>query len=602
MATRLHKLGIILRTWKFLYRYERYGILWALALIVTGLYPTVSAWISKEIINSILTPGSNIISGLPNPFFFGITYGVITLLQGVIISYSAIALVTIKDKCAAVTDQLLMSKAAGSYDITAYEVPETRDRIRLASLGGRALPTCFSGSVDVIQQLVTVIGLSIILISYHPLVAAIVFLPAIPLFFTQIAIRTHTFASMVYKSPQYRQIGYFLELMLGSDPAKEIRIYRSGNFFLDKYRQTADEIFKFARGLRWKGTISAMAWGSVAAMGIGSAYIYIIYLATTHRIGIGEVVMYSAAVFYAGGAIRALIQSTSSLWTNVLTIEAFFDYLEVQPPVPVTKSNGAPLSTRPSGKEWVVDNLSYSYPARSEKVLEHISFSVEPKEKIAIVGLNGAGKTTLMKLMLRLLEPDQGIIQFRGIDLKDWDVLALRKTFGVVFQDFSRFKLTLYENIAVAANGSADRDGAVLRAAQLAGVDEIAKIAPQGYETLLGREFLDGIELSGGGWQKVALARGFVRDASGIFLDEPTASLDAKTEKALFEQFLALAVNKTAIIISHRLFVTPLVDRILVLEHGRLIEQGSHEDLMRHGGVYAGMYKTQADMYWPKKL
>jgi ATP-binding cassette subfamily B protein len=594
--TRLQKLGTIFRTWSFLYKYERYGIFWGLGLIVTGLYPTISAWVSKEIINSVLTPGNNIIPSLPNPFFFGITYGVVTLLQGIIVSYSTIALVTIKDRSAAVTDQLLMNKAASSYDITAYEDPETRDQIRLASMGGRALPTCFSGSVDVLQHLVTVIGLSIILIHYHPLVAAIVFLPAIPLFFTQIEIRTHTFAAMVYRSPQYRQMGYFLELMLGSDTAKEIRVYRSGNFFLDKYRQTADEIFKFARALRWKGTVSAMGWGSLAAAGIGVAYVYIIFLATTNRIGIGEVVMYSAAVFYAGGAIRALIQSTSSLWGNILAIESFFNYLDDKPSA--TENTGSRVSLKPVIKEWVVDNISYAYPGRSEKVLEGISFSVAPKEKIAIVGLNGAGKTTLMKLMLRLLEPNRGSIQFRGIDLKEWDVLSLRKMFGVVFQDFARFKLTLYENIALAANGSGDRDN-VLRAARLAGVDEIAKIAPYGYETLLGKEFVDGAELSGGGWQKVALARGFVRNASVVFLDEPTASLDAKTEKALFEQFLSLAGDKTAIIISHRLFVTPLVDRILVLEHGRLIEEGSHDDLMRRNGVYAGMYKTQAEMYWP---
>lgn len=602
MPTRKQKLGTVVRTWRFLYRYERFGILWGVALIVTGLYPTITAWVSKEIINSILTPGNNIIPGLPNPFFFGISYGVVTLLQGVIVSYSTIAMVTIKDKTAAVTDQLLMNKAASSHDVTAYEDPETRDRIRLAAMGGRALPACFSGSVDLLQHLVTVVGLSIVLIYYHPLIAAIVFLPAIPLFFTQIKIRTHTFSSMVYRSPQYRQMGYFLELMLGSETAKEIRVYRSGNFFLDKYRDSADEIFKFARGLRWRATLSAMGWGSLAAAGIGGAYVYIIYLATTRipetgarTIGIGEVVMYSAAVFYAGSAIRALIQSTSNLWGSVLAIETFFKYLDDQPSATVV---AAPEVVKPAPKEWVVDNISYSYPGRQEKVLEHVSFSVAPKEKIAIVGFNGAGKTTLMKLMLRLLEPNHGAIQFRGMNLKAWDVWSLRKMFGVVFQDFARYKLTLFENIALAANGSGDREN-VLRAAGLTGVDEIAKVAPYGYETLLGREFLDGVDLSGGGWQKVALARGFVRNASVVFLDEPTSALDAKTEKAVFEQFLSLAADKTAIIISHRLFVTPLVDRILVLEHGRLVEEGTHEDLMRRDGVYAGMYKTQAGMYWP---
>jgi ATP-binding cassette subfamily B protein len=206
-----------------------------------------------------------------------------------------------------------------------------------------------------------------------------------------------------------------------------------------------------------------------------------------------------------------------------------------------------------------------------------------------------------MKLMLRLLEPDNGAIRFRGMNLKAWDATTLRKIFGVVFQDFSKFKLTLYENIALALNGgsASNHRDAVLSAARVAGVDEIASRVPQGYETQLGKEFLNGTDLSGGQWQRIALARGFVRDAEVIFLDEPTASLDATTEKVLIDQLMVLAQNKTAIIISHRLFVTPMVDRILVLEHGRLVEEGTHQQLMKQDGVYAEMFKTQVGMYWP---
>jgi ATP-binding cassette subfamily B protein len=304
----------------------------------------------------------------------------------------------------------------------------------------------------------------------------------------------------------------------------------------------------------------------------------------------------------AGGSIRSLIQSTSSLWTNILEIEAFFSYVDDRLPTSQTSPARLSASADRENPEWIIDDVSYSYPGRDEKVLDGVSLSINAREKIAVVGLNGAGKTTLMKLMLRLLEPDRGSIRFRGLHLEAWDVSSLRKMFGVVFQDFSKFKLTLYENIALAGNGHStlsDRDNAVFRAARLTGVDEIARKAPQGYETLLGKEFLNGTDLSGGQWQKIALARGFVRDASVIFLDEPTASLDAKTEKAVFEQFLSLAEDKTAIVISHRLFITPLVDRIFVLEQGRLIEQGRHDQLLERDGVYARMYKTQAGMYWP---
>jgi len=597
----MKKLKTIFHTWTFLYRHEKYGMLWGVALVITGLYPAATALISREVVNSILILRPNLIGPLPNSFFYGIVYGAITLLHGMISSYSAIELVNVKDRTAAVTDRLLMKQAASSFDVTAYEVPETRDRIRLASVGAKALPTCFTGSVEVLQHVLMVIALSLILLYYHPLIAALVFLPAIPLFYTQLKVRSHTFAALVYKSPLYRQMGYLLELMLGSKTAKEIRVYRSGNFFLEKYRQAANEVFKLARDLRWKGTLRAVGWGSVAAVGIGGAYIYIIYLATVKRINIGDVVMYSSAVFYAGGSIRSLIQSSSSLWTNLLEVETFFSYLGYERAAPTPKVLSACGGREEP--EWVIKDLTYAYPGRDRRVLDAVSLSIQAKQKIAIVGFNGAGKTTLLKLMLRLLEPDEGTITFRGADLKEWDVPALRKIFGVVFQDFSRFKLTLFENIGLAKNGSStisERDEAVFRAARLTGVDEIAKNAPQGYETQLGKEFLNGTDLSGGQWQKVALARGFVRDASVIFLDEPTASVDPKTEKTVFEQLLSLAEGKTAIVISHRLFITPLVDHIFVLEQGRLIEQGTHDELMERDGVYARMYKTQAGMYWPR--
>lgn len=254
-----------------------------------------------------------------------------------------------------------------------------------------------------------------------------------------------------------------------------------------------------------------------------------------------------------------------------------------------------------SNKEWILSNISFSYPGRTIRALKDISFNIESGEKVAIIGLNGAGKTTLVKLMLRLLEPDQGTIKFRGTDLVDWDIATLREQFGVVFQDFSRFKLTLYENIALATKAPLSSEvtkDAVFKAAKLTGIDEIVKATPGGYSTQLGTEFLNGIDISGGQWQKIALARAFVRDASVIILDEPTASLDAKTEKAILEQFLSLAQDKTAVLISHRLSITPMVDRILVLENGHLIEAGTHNRLIELNGRYAHMYKTQARMYW----
>ncbi len=288
--------------------------------------------------------------------------------------------------------------------------------------------------------------------------------------------------------------------------------------------------------------------------------------------------------------------------TDVHAALAFFDYLDSQEPVPA--SNRMATGQPRNGEEWAVNHVSFSYPGQSGKALDDVSFTIHKNEKIAIVGLNGAGKTTLIKLLLRLMDPEQGTIMFRGADLKDWDINAFRQSIGVVFQDFSRFKLSLYENIALALNqdpDSAAKETAVFQAARLAQVDEIAQALPRGYQTLLSNEFQHGTDLSGGQWQRIALARGFARDSDVVVLDEPNSSLDVKTEQAIFSQVLALAKDKTAVIASHRLSLTPMVDRILVFDGGRLVENGSHTQLMTRDGEYAKIYRTQAAMYWPNE-
>lgn len=592
----------IVRTWEFLYGYEKYKILIGFGLASTGIYPAITAWISKGVIDSLTRSGTSAVFGFSPALIFGAAYGAVTLLQGIVGSYSTMETLNIKDRITSVADQLIMACAARPSDITLFEIPESRDMIRLAAAGGRAIPNCFVGSIEVLQQLVTVITLAGILCWYHPLLALIVFAPALPLFYSQLKVRAHTFNAMVHKSPQYRRMDYLIGLMLGTVPAKETRVYRSGDFFLAKYLEVADEIVRFARGQRWNAAMAMMVWGAVAAIGIGGAYIYIIHLALIKAITVGEVVMYSGAVFYSGSAMRALIEATSLLATNLLQVETFFNYIDVDKKSVMPLPGKVTLPSETDEKEWVISNMSFSYPGCNRRVLDSVSFSVQPKEKIAIVGINGAGKTTLLKIMLRLLEADQGEVKFRGLSLREWDTQALRKIFGVLFQDFSCFKLSLYENIALSLDqGEKNQEDKVLRAAQISGVDQIAKMTAHGYQTQLSSEFADGIDLSGGQWQKVALARAFFRDCSVICLDEPTAALDPRAEQAFFTQIFALMQEKTAIIVSHRLSITPMVDRILVMENGRLIEEGSHNQLLERNGKYAAMYKTQAAMYWPEQ-
>ena len=594
----MNKFKIVLKIWKFLYKYEKFDIVWGIALSLGGLYSIITVLLSKEIVDSIIDSSSILNEGIPDSIIWGLLLGGIMLFHGTTTAFSNIKLANIKDKIESRVDKILMSKISKSFSISEFEIAENHDKIRLATLGGQSLPLCFADSFQVLQLVLTALGLLVVLSYYHPLIAVCVFAPTIPLFYSQAKVRSSTYAAMVNISPKFRCMGYFIELMLGVNTAKEIKTFKSGSFFLSKYSKVANEIFNFSNKLRLRVGLTTILWGCVSACGVGLAYLYVIYMASIGEITIGDVVLYSGAVFYSGATIRGLIQMFSNFWAKLLEVDSFFNYVEEESSIQAADSIRIPKS---NGVEWRIKNINYKYPGRDDYALDGVSFSINLGEKIAIVGANGAGKSTLVQLMLGLLEPSSGVIEYKGCDVRCWNKNELINEIGVVFQDFSKFKLTLFENILLSSKkygSSKDREQAVIDAAKQTDLDSFAHSLNDKYSTMLGREFQHGTELSGGQWQKVALARAFIREAKVIFLDEPTSALDVKTEQSIFEKFLALSKDKTAFLISHRLSVTPLVDRILTFEEGRLIEEGNHSELIQLDGKYASLYKTQSNMYW----
>lgn len=597
---------LLVRVWTFLFRYERFRLLGCLSLVLTGVYAMAATWLSRDIVQSLATARDSYwIAGVPDAITLSLAYGVLTLLHGYWTAYAAMQLLGLKDRAEWRADELVMSKAAQSADVMAFEAVQSRDRVWLASMGGRAVATCFGSSIEVLQSLVTVAGLALVLARYHQLLILLILVPSVPLCLSQLAARSRMFAVLIGQSPQYRRLQYYVELMLGGDAAKEVRAYNSGVLLIKKYRAVAKDLLARARDQRRRDTGQALIWGCVAAAGVGSAYLFVVNLAQKGAITAGDMVMYTSAAFYLGTGIRALIQGVANLWTNLLAVDTFFSYLDSHVATPPKR---ALIGREGFAKRMVfrLNDVSFTYAGRSEEALDHVSFEIQDGETIAIVGFNGAGKSTLVKVMLGLLRPDAGTVAFRGQDLRAWDMEAFRGACGVVFQDCAKFKrLTLFENIALGLHDKSqvnERRGDVIRAAEASGVDEIANRSPLGYQTLLGREFAGGMELSGGEWQRVALARGLVENAGVLFLDEPSASLDPKTEQAFFDRILEIARGRTTIIVSHRLSVARLATRILVLENGRLIEQGSHQELMARAGSYARMYEAQARMYGTQVL
>ena len=312
----------VVHTWRLLYAHERWRVLWMLGAASTGLYITSAAWLSKRVVDSLIGADGG---GVSSAMLFASLYALATLLHAIVGSYYAVRLLTIRDRFVSVADQLLMDKVASAWSLASVELPSARDRIRLASAGARSLPSVVSNSVEAGQHAITVLGVCLILGYFHPLVAMLVLVPSMPLFWSQLRVNAETFAALVHKSPAYRRMRYFIELMLGSAAAKEVRIYRTGPFFLDKYRSAADEVFATSRTRRRKAGRSMIGWGTVSAFGVGGAYIYIVYLASLGRITVGDVVMYISTVFYGGAAIRGLIQSSSTVMTSSLEAEIVLD-------------------------------------------------------------------------------------------------------------------------------------------------------------------------------------------------------------------------------------------------------------------------------------
>ncbi len=332
-----------------------------------------------------------------------------------------------------------------------------------------------------------------------------------------------------------------------------------------------------------------------AASGTGAVYIFLAVQAATGAFTVGDLVLYTSLLFN----LHRNLDSASSMITrgyrNLLDSSMFFDFLDMEPPLP-TPAGGRRVQ-KPLSKGLELQNVRFAYPGAERPALDGVSFSIAPGETVALVGANGAGKTTVVKLLTRLYDPAGGRILLDGVDLREYDLDDLRQAFAVVLQDFTHYHLTVRENIGL---GQVDQMGdraQVALAAERGQARELIESLPQEFETVLGREFPEGVELSGGEWQKVAISRGFMREAEILILDEPTAALDAKAEQALYRRFAELVRGRTALFISHRLSTVRMADRIVVIEGGRMIEQGTHEALVAKGGRYARLFAMQAERY-----
>jgi ATP-binding cassette subfamily B protein len=486
-------------------------------------------------------------------------------------------------------------KHASELDLTAYEDPIFYDRLERARVQATDRLGMIQSIGRLIQQTVTAISLSIYIIAYSPWLLLLLVAGVLPAFLGESHFAFLGYAKNFRQTPIRRQLDYLRVLGGSKEAAKELKLFGLKNFLTERFTGLWDQIYEENVDLSRRRLIAGALLSLLGTVGYYSAYVYVIWRALIGAISIGTLTALTGAIVQVSSNIQQIFSTLSGIADQALFLTDLLAFFEMQPTIR-SKPNALP-APRPITRGFEFRNVSFCYPGTSRLVLDRLNFQLCPGERVALIGENGQGKTTIVKLITRLYDPTEGQILLDGVDLREYDLEDLYREIGVIFQDFMRYELTARENIAVGKIEQVGDLHLLQNAAFKSLAHEVVEKLPSRYEQMLGRRFEGGVDLSGGEWQKMALARAYLRDAQLLILDEPTASLDARSECEVFQRFSELTAGKMALFISHRFSTVRMADRIVVLENGRIAEEGSHDELASLGGRYAEMFEMQAASY-----
>ncbi len=480
-------------------------------------------------------------------------------------------------------------------ELSHFENSEFYDQLTKARREASSRPVAMvSDILQLIQNILTLAGYVALLVSFNKWAVVGLVLAALPATIAEMRFSNTAFRIRNWRSADSRKLNY-VEYILATDThAKEVKALGLGPTLLERYKKTGSVFYKEDKDLSVRRSFWAFALSLLALGAFYSCYLIIALSAASGQMTLGTMTLYVVAFRQGQLAFQSCLTAIGNMYEHNLYMSNLFEYLSI----PITVLGSSFPSKVSTEKGLRFENVGFQYPGQKEWALRNISLTIPEGQSLALVGHNGAGKTTLIKLLTRLYDPTEGSIFLDGIDLKDWDRELLRARTSVVFQDFNRYQLSLGENVGLGSVRYLEDDQRIQKALELSGGAEIFATLQQGLKTPLGRWFLDGVELSGGQWQKVALARAFMREEADILiLDEPTAALDAEAEHAVFERFRQLTSGRTAILISHRFPTVRMADRIIMIENGRITEQGTHDSLLAAGGRYAKLFSLQAQGY-----
>ena len=486
-------------------------------------------------------------------------------------------------------------KHASALDLTAYEDPVFYDRLERARVQATDRLVMIQSIGRLQLQMITAIGWSVAVMIYSPWLMLLLIAAVLPAFMGETHFAFLGYAKNFRQTPIKRQLDYLRQAGATKEAAKELKLFSLSGFFTERFARLSDIIYQQDVELakRRLGVGSGLSFVSTA--GYYGAYAYVIWRTLSGRWTIGTFYFLSTAILQASSNIQQVFSTLSGIADQALFLTDLLAFFEMKPTIR-SKPNAQP-APRPIQQGFEFRDVTFRYPGTDRLVIDRLNFNLRPGERVALIGENGQGKTTIVKLITRLYDPSEGQILLDGVDLREYNLEDLYREIGVIFQDFMRYEMTARENIAVGKIEELSNAATVESAASKSLADEVIARLGAGYEQMLGRRFEGGVDLSGGEWQKLALARAYLRDSQLLILDEPTAALDARSEYQVFQRFAELTAGKMALFISHRFSTVRMADRIVVLENGNIVEEGTHEKLTRIGGRYAEMFELQAANY-----
>lgn len=573
----------------------RWLILSLLITLADALIPVAQLYVGKLIVDWVVQ-NAGVAERAVRPLIqlVVIEFGLV-LLQSLLSQGQSFVSQVMKDRFALDANQVLLQQAI-ALDLAHYERPEFHDLLnRAQQSGGSYLLRVLDILNRLIGQIVGLGGLLALLLNFNPAVTAILFLTATPAFWVGVRYSRRRFWMMRRQTPNNRLSEYFERVLTQEAFAKEVRLFNLGSYLLDQWRHIRGQFNRESAQLAGRQAAANVGIGTLASTGFYAAYGVVLAQAVAGRITIGDLTLYAGTFQQAQNRIQGILSNIALLYEYGLYVSQYFEFLDLTPQV-VSPRSPLPFP-EPIRQGLALRDVTFTYPGASTPTLQNINLTVAPGECIALVGVNGSGKTTLLKLLNRFYDLDAGDITIDGVPLTAFNLADLRRNVGVLFQDFARYALSVEENIGFGNLTQRENPEAIRQAASDAGATAMITTLDQGYDTILGKIFNDGVELSGGQWQKIGLARAFMGTAQVLILDEPTAAVDAIAEHDLFQRFRQLTQGKMTFLVSHRFSTVRIADRIVVLADGGIVEVGSHSELLAQEGLYAQMFNLQAESY-----